>query len=398
MVEYSYTAFDGHGAKVLGVIQALSEQDASRQLKAQGLTPVALAPSRTVNKASLSKRKMSASDLELMTSELSMLLVSGVRIDRGLEILAKGSGRSPMGTVLRSLASAVKKGQSLSDAMAEFPVFDPMYLSLVRMGEASGNLAEVFAQLAKELKFQNELRAKVIQSLTYPSIILAVCVLSIVFVFNFIVPRMSGLFAQAQELPIYTEMLLSLSQWMQDYQLWLAGAIGIMVAFAIHLAGKGTLQQSVMKLFYRTPGLKRSVLMLARIQVSSAMAMLLASGVKLDQALKMAADGLRLDELKSALAAARTKVNSGTALTEALAATELYPELSLSLLEVGEESGQLDRVFEEVASRSRREFDGWTSKMTSLLEPLMILFMGGIVGGVVVIMLLSITSLNDVAF
>lgn len=331
-----------------------------------------------------------------MTSELALLLESGVRIDRGLDILAKGS-ESNLGRVMSQLASAVRKGDSLSSAMSNLKGFDQVYVSLVKMAEESGNLALVFGQLAKELKFKCELKAKIIQSLTYPAVILFVCVACILFVFNFIVPRMSGLFEQATELPVYTEMLLGLSVWMQSYQIYLLiGVVGC-AFFTLHLANTGQLKSWISRVFCQTPGLKGAILLVNRIQISSSMAMLLTSGVKLDQALKMVCDGIAWIELQNSLNAVRSKVSGGESLTLALSNTELYSDLSLSLIEVGEESGELARVFDEVAHRSRADFEAWTSKLTSILEPLMILVMGGIVGGVVVVMLLSITSLNDVA-
>ena len=397
-MKFDYQAYDRHGAKHNGAIDASSLEDAKKQLKQQNLTVVKLQETLANNrsKASGPIKPLTMKELEIMTSELALLLESGVRIDRGLDILAKGS-ESNLGRVMSQLASAVRKGDSLSSAMSNLKGFDHVYVSLVKMAEESGNLPLVFGQLAKELKFKCELKAKIIQSLTYPAVILFVCVACILFVFNFIVPRMSGLFEQAAELPVYTEMLLGLSAWMQSYQIYLLiGVIGC-VFFTLHLANTGQLKSWVSRVFSQTPGLKSSILLVNRIQVSSSMAMLLTSGVKLDQALKLVCDGITWAELQNSLNAARSKVSGGESLTLALSNTELYSDLSLSLIEVGEESGELARVFDEVAHRSRADFESWTSKLTSILEPLMILVMGGIVGGVVVVMLLSITSLNDVA-
>ncbi|MET2847606.1 type II secretion system F family protein [Vibrio owensii] len=397
-MRFNFQAYDRHGARQNGVIEASSLEEAKNQLKQQQLTVVKLeqALAKSNAKANGPIKPLTLKELEIMTSELALLLESGVRIDKGLDILAKGSTNN-LGQVMAQLAASVRKGDSLSASMATIKGFDHVYISLVKMAEESGNLPLVFGQLAKELKFRCELKAKIIQSLTYPAVILFVCVACILFVFNFIVPRMSGLFEQATELPIYTEVLLNLSQWMQNYQLYLFMAIGGVILSALHLASTGQLKAITTRAFSKTPGLRNSVLLVNRIQVSSSMAMLLTSGVKLDQALKLASDGITWPELRNALSAARSKVGGGESLTLALSNTELYSDLSLSLIEVGEESGELARVFDEVAHRSRTDFESWTSKLTSILEPLMILVMGGIVGGVVVVMLLSITSLNDVA-
>ncbi|WP_026972296.1 type II secretion system F family protein [Aliagarivorans marinus] len=397
MARFHYQAVDRHGAVTKGELDERSFSDAKHSLKRQGLTVTLLQQAdKSSRDASVAIKPLTLTELEVMTSELALLLDSGVRIDKGLDILAKGSG-SNVARVLGQLAAAVRKGAPLSTAMADIKGFDSVYISLVRMAEESGNLALVFSQLAKELKFRCELKAKIVQSLTYPLVILFVCVACILFVFNFIVPRMSGLFEQASELPVYTEMLLAVSSWMQNYQLYLFAGIALLVFWLIHLSSSGQLTKVLTKFLVDVPGLRQSVYLVSRIQVSSALGMMLSSGVKLELALKMVADGVAWPKLNKALLAARSKVTNGESLTSSLQATDLFGDLSLSLIEVGEESGELPKVFDEVAQRSRNEFEGWTAKLTSLLEPLMILVMGGIVGGVVVVMLLSITSLNDVA-
>ncbi|WP_026957841.1 type II secretion system F family protein [Aliagarivorans taiwanensis] len=397
MARFLYEAVDRHGAEAKGELDANGLQEAKLALKQQGLIVVQLRQADNRAKSSSSAIKpLKLAELEVMTSELALLLESGVRIDKGLDILAKGSS-SNVSLVLTQLAASVRKGAPLSDAMAEIKGFDNVYVNLVRMAEESGNLALVFSQLAKELKFRCDLKAKIIQSLTYPTVIMFVCVACILFVFNFIVPRMSGLFEQASELPVYTEVLLATSAWMQSYQLHLFAGLALLVFWIAHLGSTGQLGKVLTKTLVKIPGLRQSILLVNQIQVSSAIGMLLRSGVKLELALKMAADGIEWPKLKTALQGARAKVSSGEPLTRSLEATGLFGDLSLSLIEVGEESGELPKVFDEVAQRSRSEFEGWTAKLTSVLEPLMILVMGGIVGGVVVVMLLSITSLNDVA-
>jgi type II secretory pathway component PulF len=146
----------------------------------------------------------------------------------------------------------------------------------------------------------------------------------------------------------------------------------------------------------KLPVVKTAILTIERIRFNSGLAMMIKSGVAIDKAIGLSAGNIKNQLLRREIEIAKNKINRGSALTPALKQTSLYPDFFVSLLEVGEESGNLEKVFEEIASRSRQEFESWTENMTTLIEPLMILFMGGIVGGVVVTMLLSMVSVNDI--
>jgi type II secretory pathway component PulF len=146
------------------------------------------------------------------------------------------------------------------------------------------------------------------------------------------------------------------------------------------------------------PAVKNVLVLVERIRFNTAIALMLESGILIDRCLEMAVDSVKNQAIQQELKIAKDRVKKGESLSKALRVSPLYPDFSLSLIEVGEESGELEPVFLELSSRARREFESWVDKMTSLLEPLLILVMGGIVGGVVVTMLLSIVSVNDVGF
>jgi type II secretory pathway component PulF len=263
------------------------------------------------------------------------------------------------------------------------------------LGEASGNLSEIFDGLAKDLKFKRELQRKIISSLAYPMVIFFVCLLSIFFIFNFIIPKMAVMFNEVNELPWYTNIMLSTSDWMQQYQGLLV--IGIIVGvFGLITAFK---QPGFLKwwqeISLKLPIIKKAIITVERIRFNSGLAMMVKAGVQIDRAIGLSAGNIKNASLKRELDIVKKKVKGGSALTPALKQTSLYPDFYISLLEVGEESGNLERVFDEIANRSRQEFESWADRMTTLLEPLMILFMGGFVGGVVVVMLLSMVSINE---
>lgn len=396
MALFEYKAYDSNGNIVSSVIDSDTLENAQTKITNQGFLLLSLKPKQTATGVSLfSSDKLSLNDLEFITSELALLLRSGVKIDRSLHILSKGKANTPSGRLLAELSLAVKRGESLTDALAEHKHFDSLYLSLVRMGEASGELAEIFAGLARDLKFRKELQAKIIQALVYPAVIFTVCVFAIIFVFNYIVPQMSGMFENAENLPVYTSFLIGASNWMQQYQWWLLLVIALVGVGAKIAAQKGLLSNWLDQHVIKMPLIKGAVIQIERIRFNTSMALMLDAGVKLDTAIELAAGTIKNTVLRNTVAAAKAKVKRGIGLTESLSNSPIYPDFYLSLLEVGEESGQLSQVFEEIASRSRADFSSWTTKITSLLEPLMILVMGGVVGSVVVVMLLSIMSVND---
>nr|WP_246283130.1 type II secretion system F family protein [Marinifaba aquimaris] len=330
---------------------------------------------------------------------MSLLLESGVRIDRGIDIIKRTKAKPALALLLNDLSAQLKKGKSLSAAVKEHDsIFDSLYVNLIELGEASGNLSDIFKDLAADLKFKRDLRGKIIGSLTYPIVIFFVCILSIFFIFNFIIPKMAGMFGSSNSIPWYTQLMLDLSSWMTQYQSLLVVFFFLFICAAFTLFKRPSVQLYWQKISLNIPIVKSAIITIERIRFNSGLAMMVKAGVAIDKALELSVGNINNYLLRREMEIAKNKVKRGSALTPALQQTSIYPAFFISLLEVGEESGNLERVFDEIAKRSRQEFEAWTQKMTTLIEPLMILFMGGFVGGIVVTMLLSMVSLNDVGF
>jgi len=397
---FQYLAYDSHGTKLNGEIEAETQIKAKEKLMIKGLVIVAISQVKTSksNKIfSLNGNKVTIQSLEFITSELAILLRSGVRLDKGLDILKKGAANPATASMLDKISGSIKSGKSISEAFAEFDnVFDALYINMIKLGEASGELDAVFTRLSGDLKFRRNLQNKIVQSLTYPSVILFVCVACILFVFNYIVPQMSSIFDRAADLPFYTKFLLATSDWFINYQWYLAGAIVIAIVSLLQGLKNDNFKHKVNEFGLKLPLIGKAILLVERIRFNSSMAMMLASGVSLIESLRLSASNIKNVEIKKLVDIASNKVKQGGVLSEALKTTPLFTEFNVSLVEVGEESGELVPVFEEIADRSRQDFESWTDTLTSMIEPLLILVMGAIVGSVVVIMLLSIVSTNDV--
>ena len=384
MATFTYRAYDANGGNADGQIETLSLEIAKKQLQDKQLMVVDITEDGVVSDGIqfLTRRRVSAKEIEYLTGELSLLLNSGVTIDRGLGIIRRNSTSAPQAKLVANLHDAIRRGESLSDAMATEEIFNPLYINLVKLGEASGTLPRVFARLSEDIKFQSELKSKITQALIYPAVIFSVCILCVVFVFNYIVPQMSGLFEGMPEIPFYTAALLDLSDWMIKYQWFLLLGIIAIIA-AIVSATKNPVGRAYLdSIITRLPILDKLFILIERIRFNTAIAMMLESGILINRCLEMALGSVKNQKLRQGLTAT----------------SPLYNDFAISLIEVGEESGALGPVFSEISGRSRREFESWVDRMTSLLEPLLILVMGGIVGGVVVVMLLSIVSVNEVGF
>lgn len=391
MNRYSYKAFDQAGAPLKGVLTALDQDDARQQLKARGLLVSDLQPEQKRRSFSIN-RKLSLGDLEFLTAELSVLLDAGLKIDKGVEVLARSASKPAQAELLNKISGDLKKGLQLSQVLRQTGLFDALYINLVEIGEATGQLAQMFRKLAEDLAFRRDLQQKVTQAMTYPAVVLSVCLGALLFILNFVVPNMAQMFRGQQDLPIYTEILLGTADWFGQYQWYLLLFLLALGAFVKSSWHKPQWQAVISRTQLRLPFLRTLTLLLERIRFNGALSMMLNAGVSIDQAMTLAAGSVRQPQLRHELESAIARVKRGEQLSAVLGQSRIYPQFYQSLLVVGEETGELGRIFNEITNRSQKEFSQWVLRFTSLLEPLMILFMGGLVGGVVVILMMSITS------
>jgi type II secretory pathway component PulF len=398
MAQFDYTGFDKSGARVSGTVEAASLELAQQILKQKGVLLKSVTAEKPLQQNDIfSSNRVDLADIEFLTAELSLLLDSGLKIDKGIELLKSANKKPALARLLNKISTELRSGKQLSQVLAGFSgLFDPLYVNLVSIGEKTGKLADIFRQLAEDLAFRRDLQKKITQALTYPMVILFVCIASVLFIFNYVVPNMATMFERQQNLPFYTTLLLSSSAWLQKYQLMLFAAIAALAVVLFHSRKNVVLQQRWQWLAIRLPLLKHAIMLVERIRFNGGLAMMLDAGVAIDQALELANGNIKHLELRAEMQIAISKIKRGEQLSTALRQTRLFPDFFASLLSVGEESGELGRIFKEIAQRSQRQFTDWVTRFTALLEPLLILVMGGIVGGVVVIMMLSITSATDV--
>lgn len=400
MAIFKYKAYDKQGHSIQDSIEASGVAEAKAALVEQGLMVASISKTSESVKVKLpwQQDKLSLNSMEFLTSELSILLNSGVTIDKALKTIGRSKDDPVSARVIAEILQKLKHGSSVAEAFdtgkKDFPF---LYLNLIAIGEKSGTLPSVFSGLAKDLKFQRALRAKVVQALTYPSVIFFVCIACVLFVFNYIVPQMGSIFDSNDDIPIYTQILLGASDWMIQYQHFLFGGLVVVSFLFAHQWQSPSFKAKVAKHALTIPVVSDLINQVERIRFNSAMALMLDAGVKVDSAIGAAVANVQNPVLRNSLEIANDKIKKGAQLSKSLAMTPIYPDFYISLLEVGEESGALPRIFSEIADRSKMEFENWTDRVTNILEPILILVMGGIVGSVVITMLLSVVSVNDIS-
>jgi len=392
---FSYQAYNRTGKPEKGEISASSIAEAQLMLSEQGLLVLKVSEVKLNDRTS----RVKLGDIEQSTEQLAILLNNGLKIDKALTVLSRTNSKSGIGRVWKTILEEIKKGKSLSEAI-EFraDIFSTLYCEMVKIGESTGNLPKVFTRLSENLRFQIALKNKVMQAISYPIFILLVCVSAIWAIFNFVVPSMSSMFESMEEVPSYTQFLLDVSNNVQQYQVHFLVLLAITAMSCFYMLSQYKTRQKFLSFLVKLPLIKGITTKSDRIRFATALQLTLESGVNLSSALKLASETVISVDLKHDLQIISQQVSAGSDLSSTLQAVKLYDDIALSLITVGEESGTLANSFREIASRSRDSFETWLMKFTALLEPLLILVMGGVVGSVVIIMLLSIVSINDVSF
>lgn len=403
MPTFIYKAYDVAGAVHEGEIPAVNTESARFKLKELGLIPVKIdkmeaASSRFMDFLQF-ERKPGLAEIEFLMSKISLLLKNGVKVDRAFEIAKKGIRKRKFRRIIDDVYEDIRKGTALSFSLEKHPdIFDPLCISIVRIGEATGHLAQAFSDISSNLSFRRSITSKTRQALVYPSIILAVCLISIFFIFNYIVPKFSVIFSGIEDLPVYTHMLLAVSAFFRKYQIILI--IGCLLLTVLVSRWKKTawFKRATDALVLKIPVVRHLCFTLENLRFTSALAILLRSGVVLSDALDYAVKSIGNIFLNKRLLVVRNEIRQGNKLSETMAKTGFLPDTFDGLLEVGEQTGNLSEVFFEMEKRLKTDYEDRVTGLITLVEPILIIIMGLVVGSVVVVMLLSMVSINDISF
>ncbi len=404
MPRFFYRAKKGPKEEISGFIEAENKDAALHKLTAAGHFPIFI-EQEDIEKAALKKnplsffRRVSIRDISIFTRQLSDLLEAGLPLVRALSVLRKQTENRFLQNVIGELRDSVQDGNPLSDSLRKHPgIFSDLYVSMVRSGETGGNLEGVLVRLAEFQESQEELNTTVRHALAYPGLMAIVGAVTIIVLMVFVIPKIVVMFQDLnQTLPLPTVILLNISHFMRDFW-WILLGVCLLVYFAFRRIaktheGKLFIDRSRLTI----PVIGQLILRAEIARFARTLSTLLNNGVPILEALNVVINIMENESLKEDARLARQEVREGANLAKGLSKGAYFPVFVNNMIAVGEESGALEKALLKVAISYEREVDRTVKVLTSLLEPLMILTIGLVIGFIVIAMLLPIFEISFIA-
>lgn len=380
-----------------GLIEAADETAAVAKLRSSGVIPLRIASHKEGGPQRISF-KSSKSDVLTFTAELSAMLKAGLPLDRSLEVLSGISQGRGTKDIIRSVLASIREGSSFSDALNRHPkVFPRLYISMIKAGEAGGVLDVVLEKMNDFLESAKELREHIFSAMIYPSILVLTGSVSIIVLLTYVIPKFTVLFSEiGASLPFSTQMLLTFSNGLRKFWWIIAGlaAAGWVILRRHVRTDAGRHRMDALKL--RMMGDVIAAIETARF--CRTLGTLLQSGVPMLRALDNARDVINNSVIASAIPSVSKGIREGKGLAAPLENARIFPALALSMIRVGEETGQMDAMLLQVASIYEKTMRTAIKRFISLLEPAMILCMGLLIGFIVISMLMAVFSMTDLPF
>jgi len=394
---YSYTATTLEGAIVEGVVEASDERNAVEKIRNAGVIPLKVSLPREGLRKTFAMRS-SRGDLLTFTTELSALLGAGLPIDRSLNILSEITEGKQMKEVINSVLKGIREGSSFSEALQRHPaVFPRLYVSMIRAGETGGVLDIVLDKLSEFLESAKELKDSIVSAMVYPLILTVTGGMSIVILLTFVIPRFSAIFKEiGGSLPLSTQIILTVSQVLRSWWWVLFPVVAVVLVFLRIYAGtdQGALRWDELKLRLLGDVVRK----LETARFCRTLGTLLKSGVPFLQALGNAKDVIGNRIMAGSVESVTKNVREGRGMAGPLMEAGVFPQLALSMIKVGEETGQLDSMLLKVAATYEKALRDAVKRFMSLLEPAIILGMGIIIAFIVVSMLMAVFSILELPF
>jgi len=401
---FKFKAVTPDGRVVEGTLEAADQNNALAKIQEQGQLPIKVISSeeKGIFGAELAlpwkRKRVRRADLLVFTQELATLIAAGLPLDRSLTILGGLTENDYLREIVKDLLREIKGGKSLSDAMENYPhVFPKLYVSMVKAGEAGGALDVILLRLIEYLEEAEELKNYFTSSMIYPVILGGVSSAAIILMVTFVIPKFADIFENAgAPVPLPMRMMLGVSGVITGY--WWLILILIIASFLLvrrHLSSaKGKRQLDAALL--RMPLLGPLMTQLEVSRFSRTLGTLLKSAVPMLQSINIVREVVSNTVISGSLEKVISGVKKGDGLAKPLRETEVFPDFSIHLLEVGEETGRLDEMLLRIAETYDRDVKNSVKRLVALFEPLIILFMGVLIGLMVVSMLYSIFSINNV--
>ncbi|MEM8635255.1 MAG: type II secretion system inner membrane protein GspF [Pseudomonadota bacterium] len=401
MPTYEYVALGPDGKKANGVVTADTPRAARRELRFRQLTPLTLAEANDEQGPRRIRRGgLSSSDRVLITRQLAMMIGSGTPVEEALGAVSTQSSKPPVRRLLAAMRDRVSEGQRLSEAMTDAgKSFSPLYQSVVAAGEVSGDLGEVLEQLAVYLEKSQKTRRKIQTALIYPLVLAFIAIVVIALLMVFVVPRIVAQFATfEQELPLLTQIVIGMSTFARDWGVVVLILLVLSVFLLQRLLSQPPIKRRVDAGWLKVPVIGKLIQTTNSAKFARTFAMLLASRTPLTDSLAAARGSLSNLVFVDALDDVVRNVREGAAPASALSKAGVFPPMLTHLAASGASSGNMPELMAKGADYLEDEFDSASSLALGLLEPAVILILGGVVAMIVLSIMLPIMQLNSIAF
>ncbi|MGZ3696833.1 MAG: type II secretion system F family protein [Bdellovibrionota bacterium] len=400
MPEFQYQGVDKAGKKVSGKLEANGEGDVRMLLRSQGVRPTRISKGGALNTdigmlLSGGVHTLKLEQLVTFTRQLQVLISSGVPIVQGLEILGEQAPDKSLKMIILSLREKVSGGMFFWEAIASFPkAFPKIFVALVRAGEASGSLDQMLKRLSRYLEDADRLRKLLKGAMMYPIIVTSIGIGVVALMMIFVIPKFEEMLkGSGQELPGPTQFVIDVSHFMAGNALYIlistVAFVYLTMRFAKSPSGKAIIDRTL----FKAPFFGNIVQKAGVARFSRTMQTLLTSGVNLIDAIDICKATINNVVLEEAVATIRAEVESGKTLGSVVGRLNVFPKMAVQMMSVGESTGNLDKMLEKVADFFEEEVEALVSGMTKLIEPFILVFLGGTVGGLMIAMYLPIFKL-----
>ncbi len=394
---YQWVAETKKGRKIKGELEAATEQIARSQLRKRNLKILKLKPKPKdiFENLSFMQPKVTNKDIVIFTRQFSTMIDAGLPLVQGLNILADQAENPTFRGILKQLTKDVEGGSTLAEAMKKHPkVFDDLFVNLIAAGEVGGILDTILQRLATFIEKAEELKSKIKGALTYPIVVIAIAFIVIAVILIFVIPVFQDMFASfGQALPMPTQIVVKLSDFMKSKIHFLIAAIIVFVIIYKRYSATKSGRRNLDSLSLKLPIFGDLIRKTAVARFTRTLGTMLASGVPILDALEIVAKTAGNVIIEEIIYEVRSSIAEGQTIAEPLSENDIFPGMVIQMISVGEATGALDTMLGKIADFYDKEVDAAVEALTSMLEPLLMLFLGGSIGGIVVAMYLPIFSM-----
>jgi type IV pilus assembly protein PilC len=403
MPVYSYVGRDVLGRKRKGKVEADDLQLAENIVRSKGIVYIESLKedkpflSTEIKLPSFGRKKISGQDILIFTRQLYAMIQAGISIVSALKVIKEQMTNSDLRSIVDEVTSYIEEGGRFSTALAKHKdVFGDLYISMIRAAEESGTLDKTLGRIADYIEKIERLKGKIKSAMFYPVFTLIIAVVIVVGILVFVIPTFKNLYASlGGQLPVLTQMIIKASDFLRNYVGW--GVVGVVALIFIFKRLKKIPRVKFLldHLVLKLPLFGNLVLKSSVANFSTTLSSMIASGINILDALEIAMDTSTNEVVRKAIKRVKDQVERGISLSIALARSNIFPPMLVNMVAIGEEAGTLDEMLAKVAEFYEEEVDRTVDGLTSLIEPMMMLFIGGLIGFIIVAMYLPIFKMGE---